>query len=88
VEVFDLKEIVFVGLVLGFSVVVFGLIARAMIVDARDRLRFNVLQRGRRVGMDPSRKREQRAQVVELSARMPHMRRGTVDSTKHLGKTA
>jgi hypothetical protein len=83
-----LKEMIFVGLVLGFSVLIFGLIARAMIVDSREHVRFNVLRPGRRIGMDPSKKMEQREQVVELSNRMSGSRRDEGSSTRGLGRTA
>lgn len=68
-EVFTLSSIVFTGIVLAFAIVIFGLIARAMIVDSREYVRFNFLQRAGRLSMDPSLKQAQKARVVQLTAR-------------------
>ncbi|MHB8895264.1 MAG: hypothetical protein ACYC99_08845 [Candidatus Geothermincolia bacterium] len=80
-------NVLMIGVVIGFAVMILVFIARAIFIDFRDAAESRSFARATRVGMDPLQKEIQRSQIVQISTRMHHSS-GVPVLERRLGRTA
>ncbi|HEY5527250.1 MAG TPA: hypothetical protein VIK02_06700 [Candidatus Anoxymicrobiaceae bacterium] len=83
-----MTEMIFTVSVIAFAVIIFVLIARAILADIHTAVRLNAIERASTLGMDPVQKELQRTLVVGLCARMEQARKAVArDETRHTRAT-
>jgi len=83
-----MSDVVLVALAVAFAAMVFGFIARAVIIDFKEAAKTSGITRAKRIGMNPVQKEIQRSFVVRLATGFAPNTEANTPLERRLGKTA